>query len=81
LAQYTIHHQLLSASYNVGGPFAGYALALNTLSTLLFIPGYNDFDITGAPWIKGVKRGESCRVLKFSRKQWGDDRKRIIYVN
>jgi hypothetical protein len=35
LAHYTIHHQLLSASYNVGGPSAGYALALNTLSTLL----------------------------------------------
>ena len=35
LEHYTIHHQLLSASYNVGGPSAGYALALNTLSTLL----------------------------------------------
>jgi hypothetical protein len=58
LAHYTIHHQLLSASYNVGGPSAGYALALNTLSTLLFIPVYNDFGITGAPWTKGVKRGE-----------------------
>ncbi len=58
LANYTIHHQLLSASYNVGGPSAGYALALNTLSTLLFIPVYNDFGITGAPWTKGVKRGE-----------------------
>ena len=58
MAQYTIHHQLLSASYNVGGPSAGYALALNTLSTLLFIPVYNDFGITGAPWTKGVKRGE-----------------------
>jgi len=42
----------------VGGPSAGYALALNTLSTLLFIPVYNDFGITGAPWTKGVKRGE-----------------------
>ncbi len=61
--------------------WAGRLPALNTLSTLLFIPVYNDFDITGAPWIKGVKRGESCRVLKFSRKQWGDDRKRIIYAN
>jgi len=58
LAHYTIHHQLLSASYNVGGPSAGYALALNTLSTLLYIPVYNDFGITGAPWTKGVKRGE-----------------------
>ena len=58
LAHYTIHHQLLSASYNVGGPSAGYALALNTLSALLQIPVYHDFGITGAPWTKGVKKGE-----------------------
>jgi SpoVK/Ycf46/Vps4 family AAA+-type ATPase len=58
LENYTIHHQLLSASYNVGGPSAGYALALNTLSALLHIPIYNDFGITGAPWTKGVKKGE-----------------------
>ncbi|WP_246803940.1 S16 family serine protease [Desulfosarcina cetonica] len=58
LENYTIHHQLLSASYNVGGPSAGYALALNTLSALMHIPVYNDFGITGAPWTKGVKRGE-----------------------
>ncbi len=58
LDRYTIHHQLLSASYTVGGPSAGYALAINTLSALLHIPVYNDFGITGAPWTKGVKRGE-----------------------
>jgi hypothetical protein len=58
LDHYTIHHQLLTASYNVGGPSAGYALALNTLSALLLIPVYNDFGITGAPWTKGVKKGE-----------------------
>ena len=58
LDHYTIHHQLLSASYSVGGPSAGYALALNTLSALLLIPIYNDFGITGAPWTKGVKKGE-----------------------
>lgn len=58
LENYTLHHQLLSASYNVGGPSAGYALAINTLSALLLIPVYNDFGITGAPWTKGVKRGE-----------------------
>jgi len=58
LDHYTIHHQLLSASYTVGGPSAGYALALNTLSSLLSIPVYNDFGITGAPWTKGVKKGE-----------------------
>jgi SpoVK/Ycf46/Vps4 family AAA+-type ATPase len=58
LDKYTIHHQLLTASYNVGGPSAGYALALNTLSALLQIPVFNDFGITGAPWTKGVKKGE-----------------------
>jgi transitional endoplasmic reticulum ATPase len=58
LDHYTLHHQLLTASYNVGGPSAGYALALNTLSALLLIPVYNDFGITGAPWTKGVKKGE-----------------------
>jgi SpoVK/Ycf46/Vps4 family AAA+-type ATPase len=58
LKSYTLHHQLLSASYNVGGPSAGYALAINTLSALLLIPVYHDFGITGAPWTKGVKSGE-----------------------
>ena len=58
LEKYTIHHQLLSASYNVGGPSAGYALALNTLSALINIPIYHDFGITGAPWTKGVKKGQ-----------------------
>ncbi len=56
LSKMTIHHQLLSASYNVGGPSAGYALALNTLSAILHIPIYNDFGITGAPWTKGVTK-------------------------
>lgn len=55
---YTIHHQLLSASYNVGGPSAGFALAINTLSVLLQIPVLNDFGITGAPWIKGARKGD-----------------------
>jgi len=58
LDQYTIHHQLLTASYNVGGPSAGYALALNTLSALLMIPVFNDFGVTGAPWTRGAKKGE-----------------------
>lgn len=58
LEDYTLHHQLLSASYNVGGPSAGYALAINTLSCLLLIPVYHDFGITGAPWTKGIKSGE-----------------------
>lgn len=58
LSKMTIHHQLLSASYNVGGPSAGYALALNTLSAILHIPIYHDFGITGAPWTKGVTKDE-----------------------
>jgi SpoVK/Ycf46/Vps4 family AAA+-type ATPase len=55
---YTLHHQLLSASYSVGGPSAGFALAINTLSILLSLPVLNDFGITGAPWTKGAQRGE-----------------------
>ncbi len=55
---YTIHHQMLSASYSVGGPSAGFALAINTLSVLLQLPVFNDFGITGAPWIKGAQTGE-----------------------
>lgn len=55
---YSLHHQLLSASYNVGGPSAGFALAINTLSTLINLPVQNDFGITGAPWIKGARKGE-----------------------
>lgn len=55
---YSLHHQLLSASYNVGGPSAGFALAINTLSILVNLPVQNDFGITGAPWIKGARKGE-----------------------
>lgn len=55
---YSLHHQLLSTSYNVGGPSAGFALAINTLSIILNLPVQNDFGITGAPWIKGARKGE-----------------------
>jgi hypothetical protein len=58
LEGYSLHHQLLSTSYSVGGPSAGFALAINTLSVLLCLPVLNDFGITGAPWIKGAHRGE-----------------------
>lgn len=58
LKKYSLHHQLLSASYNVGGPSAGYALALNTMSALLRLPLCIDFGITGAPWTKGVRKDE-----------------------
>ena len=55
---YSLHHQLLSASYHVGGPSAGFALAINTLSVILSLPVLNDFGITGAPWTKGAQKGE-----------------------
>lgn len=58
LEGYSLHHQLLSASYNVGGPSAGFALAINTLSILINLPVQNDFGITGAPWTKGARKGE-----------------------
>ncbi|MFA7536717.1 MAG: AAA family ATPase [Desulfuromonadales bacterium] len=58
LEGYSLHHQLLSASYSVGGPSAGFALTINTLSVLLCLPVLNDFGITGAPWTKGAQRGE-----------------------
>ena len=58
LEGYTLHHQLLSASYSVGGPSAGFALAINTLSILLSMPVLNDFGITGAPWTKGAQKNE-----------------------
>jgi len=58
LEGYSIHHQLLSTSYSVGGPSAGFALAINTLSVLINLPVLNDFGITGAPWIKGARKGE-----------------------
>jgi energy-coupling factor transporter ATP-binding protein EcfA2 len=58
LQGYSLHHQLLSASYTVGGPSAGFALAINTLSVLVNLPVLNDFGITGAPWIKGAEKTE-----------------------
>jgi len=42
----------------VGGPSAGFALALNTMSALLRIPLCIDFGITGALWTKGVRKDE-----------------------
>lgn len=51
-----IHHQFLTARYMGGGPSAGMALAINTLSVMLDIPVRNDFGITGAPWSRGKNR-------------------------
>jgi len=80
LDHYTLHHQLLSTSYNVGGPSAGYALAINTLSALLNLPVYHDFGITGAPWIKGVKKGEvgSSVIIGGHKKK---TEKVLLYLN
>ncbi len=56
LENHTIYHQLLTAQYMGGGPSAGFALTINTLSTILNLPVFNDFGITGAPWTKGVTK-------------------------
>ncbi|MFH1064546.1 MAG: AAA family ATPase [Candidatus Woesearchaeota archaeon] len=48
-----LHHQFLTARYMGGGPSAGMALAINTLSVILDVPVRNDFGITGAPWSRG----------------------------
>jgi len=58
LEDQTINHQMLTAQYMGGGPSAGFALTINTLSAILDIPVFNDFGITGAPWTKGVTKDE-----------------------
>jgi len=50
------HHQFLTAGYKSGGPSAGMALAISTLSTILEIPVRHDFAITGAPWSGGKNK-------------------------
>ncbi|MBU4502635.1 MAG: AAA family ATPase, partial [Nanoarchaeota archaeon] len=56
LKDQSIHHQMESVNYMGGGPSAGFALAINTLSVLLDIPVYHDFGITGAPGTKGTSK-------------------------
>lgn len=58
LKGWVIHHQFLNPTYSGGGPSAGYAMLINTLSVLLNVPVYNDFGITGAPWSRGVTKDE-----------------------
>src|SRR3989338_982847 len=53
LRDLVIHHQMLNPSYQGGGPSAGFAFAINTLSLILHLPVRNDFGITGAPWSRG----------------------------
>lgn len=54
-----IHHQMESVHYTGGGPSAGFALSINTLSVLLNIPVYHDFGITGAPGTRGVSKDKA----------------------
>lgn len=58
LDDYVISHQFLTAHYRGGGPSAGFALAINTLSLILNLPIRNDFGITGAPWSRGRSSDE-----------------------
>ena len=61
---YAIHHQFLTANYMSGGPSAGFALSINTLSAILRLEVMNDFGITGAPWSGGVtKRDVGSSVI------------------
>ena len=53
LNTYSIHHQFLTADYSGGGPSAGFALGVNTLSVFLNLDVMNDFGVTGAPWTGG----------------------------
>jgi len=46
----------LTANYAAGGPSAGFALTINTLSVLLNLEVMNDFGITGAPWAGGITK-------------------------
>ncbi|MFH0892091.1 MAG: AAA family ATPase [Candidatus Falkowbacteria bacterium] len=60
-----IHHQIVTVNYQGGGPSAGFALAINTLSVLLNIRVYHDFGITGAPGTRGKsgdKAGSSVMI-------------------
>ncbi|MFH0752066.1 MAG: AAA family ATPase [archaeon] len=53
------HHQFLTAQYMSGGPSAGMALAINTLSSILELPVRHDFGITGAPWSGGKTKKDT----------------------
>ncbi len=58
LDNYTIQHQFLNPLYRGGGPSAGFALSINTLSLILDLSIRNDFGITGAPWSRGKSNDE-----------------------
>ncbi len=67
----SIHHQIESVNYMGGGPSAGFALSINTLSVLLDIPVYHDFGITGAPGTRGVSKGKAGSSVMIG----GEDKK------
>lgn len=67
----TIHHQMESVNYQGGGPSAGFALSINTLSVLLNLPVYNDFGITGAPGTRGVSKDKAGSSVMIG----GEDKK------
>lgn len=66
-----IHHQMESVNYMGGGPSAGFALSINTLSVLLEIPICNDFGITGAPAIRGTSKDKAGSSVMIG----GEDKK------
>jgi transitional endoplasmic reticulum ATPase len=57
------HHQFLTANYHSGGPSAGMALAINTLSEVLDLKVKNDFGITGAAWSRGKTQKDVGSVV------------------
>lgn len=67
----SIHHQMESVNYMGGGPSAGFALSINTLSVLLNLPVYNDFGITGAPGTRGVSKDKAGSSVMIG----GEDKK------
>lgn len=67
----SIHHQLESVNYMGGGPSAGFALSINTLSVLLNLPVYNDFGITGAPATRGISKDSAGSSVVIG----GEDKK------
>ncbi len=67
----SIHHQMESVHYTGGGPSAGFALSLNTLSVLMNLPVYHDFGITGAPATRGISKDSAGSSVVIG----GEDKK------
>ena len=67
----SIHHQMESVNYMGGGPSAGFALSINTLSVLMNLPVYHDFGITGAPATRGISKNSAGTSVVIG----GEDKK------